>query len=313
MPDLTEDINVDELRRRARRRLVGAVVLALAAAVIVPMLLESEPRPLGEDVAVKIPPVDDGKFVNRLNDPAKTDKPAGSRPADAKDSGGNSAKATRDANAPDAAKAAEAARPRYDTPLTDKDAAAVDKGANATDNKVAAAVDNKGAPPSEAKSLPPVTAAPGAPDARGPAKDAAAPLATSPAPAPASPANSVVAAPSPAPGTPVVTAKAAPSTSPSSAPPAPPAKAAAPAASSPSSNGPFAVQLAAFSDDKGANALAGRLKRAGYTAYTEPYKTSKGTLWRVRVGPYPSREAATAARDKLKAEGQNGIVAAAHS
>jgi DedD protein len=50
---------------RARRRLVGAIVLALAAAVIVPMLLESEPRPLGEDVAVKIPPVDDGKFVNR--------------------------------------------------------------------------------------------------------------------------------------------------------------------------------------------------------------------------------------------------------
>jgi DedD protein len=72
----------------------------------------------------------------------------------------------------------------------------------------------------------------------------------------------------------------------------------------------FAVQLAAFADDKGANALAGRLKRAGYAAYTEPLKTSKGTLWRVRVGPYSSREAAVAARDKLKAEGQSGIVAA---
>jgi DedD protein len=52
------------------------------------------------------------------------------------------------------------------------------------------------------------------------------------------------------------------------------------------------------------------LKRAGYAAYTEPLKTSKGTLWRVRVGPYGSREAAIAARDKLKAEGQSGIVAA---
>ena len=62
------DINVDELRRRARRRLVGAIVLALAAAVFVPMLLESDPKPLGEDVSVKIPPVDDGKFVNRLSD-----------------------------------------------------------------------------------------------------------------------------------------------------------------------------------------------------------------------------------------------------
>jgi DedD protein len=72
----------------------------------------------------------------------------------------------------------------------------------------------------------------------------------------------------------------------------------------------FAVQLAAFADDRGANALAGRLKRSGYAAYTEPLKTSKGTLWRVRVGPYPSREAAATARDKLKTEGHSGIVAA---
>src|SRR5205823_351991 len=73
----------------------------------------------------------------------------------------------------------------------------------------------------------------------------------------------------------------------------------------------FAVQLAAYSDDKGANALASRLKRSGYPAYTEPLKTSRGTLWRVRVGPYPSRDAATGIRDKLKAEGQSGIVASA--
>src|SRR4051812_10457972 len=67
------DVNVDELRRRARRRLVGAIVLALAVAVFVPMLLESDPKPLGEDVSVKIPPVDEGKFVNRLNEKAKTE------------------------------------------------------------------------------------------------------------------------------------------------------------------------------------------------------------------------------------------------
>ena len=72
------------------------------------------------------------------------------------------------------------------------------------------------------------------------------------------------------------------------------------------------MQLAAFSDDKGANALAGRLKRAGYTAYTEPVKSTKGTLYRVRVGPYASKDAATAAREKLKGEGQDGIVAPVH-
>ena len=34
---------VDDLKRRGRRRLVGAIVLALAAAVVLPMLLESDP------------------------------------------------------------------------------------------------------------------------------------------------------------------------------------------------------------------------------------------------------------------------------
>ena len=54
-----------------------------------------------------------------------------------------------------------------------------------------------------------------------------------------------------------------------------------------------------------------KLKKAGYPAYTEPLTTSKGTLWRVRIGPYASRESAATARDKLKGEGYNGIVAAA--
>jgi len=60
------ELIVDEMKRKARRRLVGAIVLALAAAIVVPMLLEKEPRPLGEDVSVQIPPVDEGKFINRL-------------------------------------------------------------------------------------------------------------------------------------------------------------------------------------------------------------------------------------------------------
>ena len=54
------------MKRKARRRLVGAVVLALGAAIVLPLLLEKEPRPLGDDVSVQIPPVDEGKFVNRL-------------------------------------------------------------------------------------------------------------------------------------------------------------------------------------------------------------------------------------------------------
>ena len=61
------DLAVDELKRRARRRLVGAIVLALAAAVLLPLLLENEPKPLGDEVSIQIPPVDNGKFVNPLS------------------------------------------------------------------------------------------------------------------------------------------------------------------------------------------------------------------------------------------------------
>ncbi len=63
---VTPDLAVDELKRRARRRLVGAIVLALAAAVILPFLLESDPKPLGDEISIRIPPIDNGKFVNPL-------------------------------------------------------------------------------------------------------------------------------------------------------------------------------------------------------------------------------------------------------
>ena len=63
------------------------------------------------------------------------------------------------------------------------------------------------------------------------------------------------------------------------------------------------MQLAAFADDKGANALANKLKKAGYAAYVEPVETTRGTLWRVRVGGYASRPEADAARDEAQGRG----------
>lgn len=45
-------------KKRARRRLVGAIALALAATVGLPMLLDSEPKPLGADIAINIPSKD---------------------------------------------------------------------------------------------------------------------------------------------------------------------------------------------------------------------------------------------------------------
>lgn len=46
------------LRRRARRRLVGAIAIALTAVVVLPMLFDPEPKPLGPEVDIRIPAQD---------------------------------------------------------------------------------------------------------------------------------------------------------------------------------------------------------------------------------------------------------------
>jgi DedD protein len=43
------------LRRRARRRLLGAGTLLLVAAIVLPMLLDKQPRPLDRDIEIRIP------------------------------------------------------------------------------------------------------------------------------------------------------------------------------------------------------------------------------------------------------------------
>jgi len=56
-----EELN---LRRKARRRLIGAVALTLAAVVILPMVLDSEPKPTGQDIDLRIPAPDNiGEFI----------------------------------------------------------------------------------------------------------------------------------------------------------------------------------------------------------------------------------------------------------
>jgi len=55
------------LRRKARRRLIGAVALTLAVVVILPMVLDSEPKITGKDIDLSIPDSDKaGEFVPRV-------------------------------------------------------------------------------------------------------------------------------------------------------------------------------------------------------------------------------------------------------
>jgi DedD protein len=51
-----------QLKKRARRRLVGAIVLVAIMAVVLPMVLDSEPEPRGQKIDIHIPSPDSGEF-----------------------------------------------------------------------------------------------------------------------------------------------------------------------------------------------------------------------------------------------------------
>jgi DedD protein len=54
------------LKRRARRRLVGAVALALLVVIVLPVVLDQEPKPVRHDLTVQIPSQDAGEFGARV-------------------------------------------------------------------------------------------------------------------------------------------------------------------------------------------------------------------------------------------------------
>jgi DedD protein len=141
------DLAVDELKRRARRRLIGAIVLALAAAVLLPLLLESEPKPLGDEVSIQIPPIDNGKFVNPLS------------PGKGSLSKGGSDAAPKNA-VPAASSAAPAAPFPSGTPAQGKNNEAAEP--SATRAAPAGAEKESGEAKSAASTTSPSTAAPGA-------------------------------------------------------------------------------------------------------------------------------------------------------
>jgi DedD protein len=241
------DLAVDELKRRARRRLVGAIVLALAAAVLLPLLLENEPKPLGDEVSIQIPPVDNAKFVNPLS-PGKGAVKSGAEET-AKSPGPSAQSAPSSASLPGAA--------------------------------VPSSEDKR----SEPQSAAPADALPGSP--------AVPPAATPPAAAPSNAEAKKETPPEP---------KASVKQS--------DAASAKQSDGAPAGSG-FVVQVAAFTDRYGAQAQVRKLKRAGFPAYVESVPNGNSELQRVRVGPYPSRDAADAARARLKAAGYEAIVARA--
>jgi DedD protein len=232
-PQVSPDDDIDPaagLRARARHRLVGAAALLLAVAIIVPMVLDPEPKPVSENIPIDIPS-ERTPFTPRLSLP----------PVPAADAG---------------------------TPPPDQPAAPVKSGAPTKS-------DARAEPKAEA-----------APDAR-----------PEPAPTPKAEAKSEETKATGAEATVGDASKARPSAAPAPAAPAPAATA---------KGGKFAVQAAAPASEKAARDLVDRLKKGGFATYTEKVETKDGTRYRVRVGPYATREEADKARARLKSLGVNG-------
>ena len=221
---------LEDARKRARRRLVGVVVLALAAAVVLPMFLESDPRPLGPEVQIQIPAIDDAKFQNRLT-------PGGAVPAP--------------------------------VPVPDK------------------------APP-------PIV--PDAPKEIAPSPASAAPLVNS---EPAGKAETPAAAPSAA--AQASESKSTDSKPVAARPAEPKSVADQKAAVAPAIPGAFVVQLGAFVDAAVAQQLAAKAGGQGFSAFLESVTTKSGQVQRVRVGPFATRAEADAAAGKLKAAGFTAV------
>ena len=72
-----------QLRKRARRRLIGAIALVTIVAVFLPMALDHEPKPVNQDISIRIPSSSSGTFTSKLvpmPDAKSVAKPASETP-----------------------------------------------------------------------------------------------------------------------------------------------------------------------------------------------------------------------------------------
>lgn len=83
-----------------------------------------------------------------------------------------------------------------------------------------------------------------------------------------------------------------------------------PAVPPPSGEG-WVVQLGSFSDELNARGLQESVRQAGFNAFVQPLFAEQGTVWRVRVGPFDTREEANEQRARLRERlNRDGIVVA---
>lgn len=276
-------------KKRARRRLVGAVALVLAAVIGLPMVLDSEPKPLAEDIVIQIP---------------SKDQPVGQVPR------------TRVSNDTTTAVPAGAALDQREEVIDAATPTLPDRsGSSATSGKTAGTTK-----PVQAASEPTTSAA--KPETLATASKLREPKST---PKPTSKATPKLATES----VPETAPKSATASVPKSTVATNNADSARAisildgAAESGKADQPdkkdskagkdgkpahLMVQVAALTSKEKVAELQGKLKAAGIMSHTQAISTDSGARIRVRIGPFGSREEADKARARLTGIGLTGSV-----
>ncbi len=262
-------MDLEVARTRARRRLIGMLVLVVAGVLGFPWLFETQPRPLSQDVQIVQAPTAGGAALPEgAGSRALSGRVgiAGINPPIAQ--AGNEATTDVDGGSP-------ARETELPDPVPERGAEAKpDDGVN----KVAQAV------------LPAVK-----------------PLASKPAapkPEPSKPAAQVDKKPLPKPVDKAADKKLA-ETKTSDKKPADKAKEAADKAKS---NQRYVVQFGAFADNAAAQAARAKAERAGLKTYAQTVDTPAGKRTRVRVGPYADKAEADKANATVRKVGLAGSI-----
>ncbi|MFZ2855638.1 MAG: SPOR domain-containing protein [Rhodocyclaceae bacterium] len=70
------------------------------------------------------------------------------------------------------------------------------------------------------------------------------------------------------------------------------------------------ILIGAFANTGNVKLLQGKIGELGVKTYTEPLDSPQGKKTRLRAGPFPNRDAADKALDRMKRIGVSGVVAA---
>ena|SRR5690606_17679576 len=246
-----------------KERLIGAAVLAALAVWLVPWLLDGPDEPLLDDRPALELPVPSG-HVGELRTEIIDLSPR--RDASAAPSGGG----------------------RTAEPAPARPAEGGDGAAAATARPAAASLREEAASaPSAARAVP------DADEGRAAQSTATEPPASTSAPA----RSATAAAPSGSASSASVSSPSTSSASTSSASAAPAARAET------SESGGWAVQVGSFGQEENARRHADRVSMYGYSPKISTFRAGGRVMYRVRIGPHPTREAAEAAASALAAHG----------